>query len=341
MGLVAYAARRFVATILVLLLVSFIIFTIAVVIPSDAAYLWTGDTAPPASAIQAMHVKYHLDDPFYVRYFYYMNTLFHGDLGVSPRSGRPIIDDFKDYLPNTIQLGGFALTLSIIVGVPLGIVSAKYRNKMPDHLSRLFALGAVSMPLFWLGLLFQLIFYYDLGWMRDPGGRISESAYLFYPIKAVTGFYLVDAILTGNWPALFDGLQHIIMPGICLALLPIALITRLMRSSMLEALEQDYVRTARAYGFSERIVVYKHALRNALVPTVTIIGIVIGWLLTGSVIVETIFYFPGIGKYAVDSIFAFDFPGITAFVEFSAVIFILSNLVIDILYGVIDPRIRA
>jgi peptide/nickel transport system permease protein len=222
----------------------------------------------------------------------------------------------------------------------MGIVSATHRNGIGDHLARLLALFGVAAPGFWVAMVLQLVFYYQLGWVEDPGGRLSNAVARSNPVEMITGFLLFDAIITGNWVAFRDAVEHIILPAVTLALPLVALISRMVRSSMLEVLQQDYVRTARAKGLTEQIVIGRHAFRNAIIPTLTVIALSFGWLLTGAVVVEVVFYWPGIGQYAVGAVVSFDFPAIIAFTAISATIFVMVNLLADLAYAYLDPRVR-
>jgi len=343
MKLKYFIIRRILAGFVVVIGTSFLVFALASLIPSNPVYLWAGMGSPGRSLspveIERIVKMYHLDEPWYIQYYYYLGRLLRGDLGYSPIRDRPVMVDLATYLPNTIELGVFGLALAVMIGVPLGVLSATKRGLL-DHLSRLSALLGISLPLFWIGLIFQIVFYYRLRWIPDPGGRVTEAILFSYPLRQITSLPMLDSLLTGNWPVFLSLLQHIFLPGLCIALYPLAVITRMTRSSMMEVLSQDYVRTARAYGLSERMVIYKLALKNALIPTTTVIGLSVGWLLTGSVVVETIFYWPGIGRYAVDSIYRYDFPALIGFIVFAAMIKVAGNLAADILYGVFDPRIR-
>ena len=341
MGLAIYVLRRVILLSVILLGVTFLTFSIAAFIPGDPAAIWAGrpDIATE-SQLEQVRSAYHLNDPWYIQYGWYLNGILHGDLRTSPITGRPITTDLATYLPNTIELGLFALTLSMVFGGILGIVAATRRDTLEDHLSRLGALSSVSLPTFWTALLFQLIFYYILRWFPDPGGIINQEVLFSYPLHRITGFNTLDALLTGNWPSFTSLLNHMVMPGLVMSFLPTALIARITRASMLEVMTQDYVRTARAYGVPEHIVIYKLALKNALIPTATTVALAIGDLLTGSVIVETIFYWPGIGRYSVNAVQSFDFPALNGVVLVVATIFALANLLADISYAFLDPRVR-
>jgi ABC-type dipeptide/oligopeptide/nickel transport system permease component len=339
---IRFTLRRLLLLVPVLVGITLVTFALARVVPRNVAYVWAGAQgfrATPEAAAQLTR-QYHLDAPLPVQYLHYMADLLRGDLGTSPVTTRPVISEIKQFLPNTIELALSALLLSVLLGLPIGVISAVRRNTLVDHLSRLTALLGVSMPVFWLGLLLQLIFYSWLGLVPDPGGRLSNRVRYTSPVQNVTGFLLMDTIVTGNWVAFGDALGHLILPTIALALPQVAMISRMTRSSMLEVLEQDYIRTSRAKGLSERVVSYRHALRNALLPVTTVVGLSLAWLLTGSVVTEVVFYWPGLGRYGVEAILAFDFPGVMAFTIIAACVFVFANLATDLLYVRLDPRLR-
>jgi len=337
-----YLIRRIILLFLVLSGVMLLVFWIAFVIPEDPASIWLsgGGSIVTQEQLEAVRRTYHLNEPWYIQYLWYLGRTLRGDLGTSPVRHLPVALEVASYLPQSIELGTFALVLAIVLGIPLGIISATKRNTPLDHASRLWALSVVSLPTFWIGLVFQLVFYYYLGWFADPGGNMSQELLFKYPLQRVTGLNTLDALVTGNWPILTDLLQHMIMPGLILSFLPTARIVRITRSSMLEVMSQDYVRTARACGLPERIVIYRMALKNAMIPTTTTVGLAVGWLLTGSVVVESIFYWPGLGRYAVDVIQNLDFPSLMGYVAVASLMYATANLVVDILYAFLDPRIR-
>ncbi len=340
--MVQLIAKRLILLIPVLLGVTLVAFTLARVLPRNVAYVWAGAQgfkATPEVAAQLTR-QYHLDEPLPAQYMYYLRDLLQGDWGTSPVSTRAVSQEIQQFLPNTIELAFSAMSLALLLGIPLGMISAVRRNTIVDHLSRLLALVGVSMPVFWIGLILQMVFYSWLGWIPDPGGRLSNQLRYTNPVQSVTGFLILDTILTGNVVALQDALKHLILPTVALCLPMLSIISRMTRSSMLEVLGQDYIRTARAKGLAERIVQYRHALRNALIPVVTVVGLSFAWLLTGSVVTEVVFYWPGIGRYGVDAILAFDFPGVMAFTIITALAFVLANLMADILYVRLDPRLR-
>ena len=277
----------------VLLGVSLVTFSITHVFGNPvAAYV---DERTPEAQIQQIIKEHGFDKPLYVQYVIYINDLLHGDWGRSRSlNNRPVVDAIKDFWPATFELTTFALVITMLISIPLGIFSATHQDKPLDHLTRIFSLSGVAMPIFWLGLLMLVVFYYQfkiLGLPNLPsGGRISE--FLYPPFVPTTGFFLLDSILQGRPDVFIDALAHLIMPALCLAYPGVTMVTRMMRSSMLEVMRQDYIILARAKGLSERIVIYKHALKNAMIPTVTVVGISFGSLLTGASIVETVFSWP-------------------------------------------------
>lgn len=321
--------------ILVLLGVSVIVFVVARVIPADPVGAILGGNAPP-DLIDDMRHRLGLDKPLINQFLDYMFGLLKGDLGVSLKSNRPVTTDIADFFPATLELAIAATFVSILLGITLGIFSAVYRNKFIDHFSRVFSILGVSMPVFWTGLLLLLLFYYKLGWL--PGtGRLS----LFTPAPdRITGLLIIDSLLTLNFEAFKDALSHIILPAVVLGYSATASIARITRSSMLDVLRQDYIRTAKAKGIGKRLVIYRHALRNALIPVVTIIGLTFGGLLEGAVLTETIFGWPGLGRYIVNALLFLDYPAVMGGTLFVAVVYSLVNLVVDIVYAVLDPRMR-
>jgi ABC-type dipeptide/oligopeptide/nickel transport system permease component len=334
-----YVVRRLLLLVPTLFGLVVIVFIVSHVVPGDPAQIWFGAQQLKAreEQIMAIRMRYHLNEPLYMQFYYFLVDLLHGDMGTSPLTGRPVMTDIQEFFPNTVELAVAAMIMSLVLGIPLGILSAVKKDTMLDHLTRLFALGGVSMPEFWIGLLLQITFYYYLHIFPDPGGRMGINA---QAIQHITGFPIVDSLITGNWSALMSLLQHMAMPTFTLGISLVALISRMVRSSMLEVLRQDYIRTARAGGLAERVVIYKHALRNALIPTLTVVGMAFGWLLCGSVVVETVFYWPGIGKYSVGAVMHFDFPAILAFVLITGTIYSLSNFLVDIAYAHMNPTIR-
>jgi len=338
MGLQVYILRRILLLIPVLLGMTLITFTISHLIPGDPAALSLGPHAHKDQIIAYRH-ELGLDRPVYVQYWIYLKDLLHGNFGRSLTTHRPVAHDLGEYFPATFELTITALVITVIMGIPLGVMSAVKRDKWLDHASRIFSLTGVSMPIFWLGLLLQMIFSYRLGWL-PMNGRVDAQVLAMHPLHTVTGLYLLDSLFTGNWPVLVSCLRHILLPAITLSYASLAVVTRMVRSSMLDVMEQDYIRTARAKGLRERLVIYKHALRNALIPAVTVIGLTLGMLLGGAFFTETIFSWPGMGRYAVGTITSLDFPAIMGVAVIVALAYVTANLLVDVLYALIDARIR-
>jgi len=298
----------------------------------------------PDSAIPGIMLKYGLNRPPVEQYFIYLVNLFSGDWGKSTSTGadQPVLVILARLFPATIELAIVAMVVAITLGIPLGIISATKKDKVQDHITRIFALSGVSMPIFWFGLMLKLLFFYQFsqwGLPYLPGGdRYNIRIYNYTP---TTGFLLVDSLIFDQNIRLFgDTLTHLIMPGFCLGYITLAIITRMMRSSMLEVIKEDYITLARSKGLSERIVIYRHALRNALIPTVTVIGLAFGGLITGAVLTESIFNWPGLGRWATRAILNSDMAAINGFTLLVAFIFVTANFLVDMVYGVLDPRIR-
>ncbi|MFN8590776.1 MAG: ABC transporter permease [Thermomicrobiales bacterium] len=332
--LVRLIVRRLIFLVFVLFGLSLITFGLSHVVPGDPARLMAGPRASK-SAVQKIRDKYHLDDPLPVQYKNYVVNLFQGDLGTSFTTRRPVSEDLKKYLPATLELGLVAFVLSTLIGIPLGVLSSVNRDKLPDHLARFISISGLALPVFWLAIMAQFIFFGRLGWLPD-GARLPIGT---DPPPPVTNLYTVDSILAGDWGLFRLSLVHLILPATVLAYGSLAVITRMVRGGMLEVLNQDYIRTARAKGISPNNVVFGHALKNALLPTVTSLGLQIGLLLSGAFLVEIVFSWPGIGRYAVDAIQRLDYNATMAVTLVIALIFVLMNLVVDILYLFLDPRI--
>ena len=298
----------------------------------------------PAAAIPAIRAAHGFDEPLYVQYFLYISALFQGDWGISASTSfRPVLEVISVKFPATIELSIIAMIIAIVLGIPLGIISATRKDQKIDHFTRIFSLAGVSMPIFWFALMLKYVFFYQFTVWHLPFALPGGERYTFTTFgnfQYITGFLLVDSLLVGNIRLFIDALSHLIMPGFCLGYLTLAIITRMMRSSMLEVLKEDYITLARSKGLTERIVIYRHALRNALIPTVTVIGLAFGSLITGAVLTETIFNWPGLGRWAVRAIFWSDIAAITGFTLLVALVFVSANLIVDLVYGVLDPRIR-
>lgn len=329
-----FVARRLAFLVVVVMGVSVLTFLISHVVPADPARLLLGKEATPEQVAQLRH-SLGFDRPLPVQYLIYMGNLLHGDFGQSISSHRSVASDFGDYFPATMELTLYAIIICLVVGIPLGVLSAIGRNGWIDQFTRVFSMAGVALPLFWLGLVLQVLLYGRLH-LLPPDQRLDAFV---SPPHHLTGMYTVDSLLTGNWTALGNSLQHIILPAVTLAFASLATVTRVTRASMIEALGQDYIRTARAKGAGRWRVSYHHALRNALIPTTTLMGLQVGNLLGGAFLVEIVFAWPGIGFYSVQAIRSFDYAAIMGVTIIIAVVYTLVNLVVDLLYGVLDPRI--
>jgi peptide/nickel transport system permease protein len=330
---IAYAAGRLVWLVLVAVGMTLLIFVITPLIPADPAKFAAGLDAT-ADQIEQTKRSLGLDKPLPEQYLIYLSNLAHGDLGRSIITKRPVRDDLGDYFPATLELTLWTVAAIAIIGVPLGVISATRRGGWIDLITRVLATLWVALPVFWFGLLLQLVFYLRLGWL-PAGDRLDSSIAL----SRITGLVTLDAVLQGNGPAFIDALKHLLLPVLTLALARVAIIARMTRAGMLEVLGADYVRTARAKGLHERAVIYRHALRNAALPVLSTFGTQVGFLLGGALLVEVIFQWPGMGRYAVSSITSVDFPAIMGVTIASASVFVLVNLIIDMAYVVADPRI--
>jgi peptide/nickel transport system permease protein len=331
----AFLLRRIVGIAAVMIGVSVITFAISHVIPADPVAAALGDHATDAQ-IAAFRTEYHLDRPLPEQYIAYVTGIVHGDLGRSIRTRRAVLDDLADSFPATLELSFTALLVSIVVGVPAGIWSAIARGRVPDIIVRLLALAGGSIPVFWLGLIVIGLFYYQLGWFPG-GGRLDTFV---QPPPPRTGLFVVDSLLAGDLEALRSSLVHLVLPALTLGYFSTAVVTRMTRSSMLEVLGQDYMRTAKAKGLRESVIVLRHGLRNALIPTITVIGLTFGSLLSGAVLTETIFSWPGLGRYATASAVSLDFPAVLGVTLLAAIVYPVANLVVDVAYYWLDPRIQ-
>ena len=334
---IEFILRRLVTSIFVLLGVSVITFFIARVVPTDAAAQYIGPKARPEE-IERVRIKLGLDKPLPVQYAIYMSELLHGDLGNSISTKRPITQELADRLPATMELLLAGMFLAALIGVPLGVLSARWNGQLPDLFIRLVSIMGVSMPAFFLGLLLQILFFRNLD-ILPLAGRLDSDMRFVSPVTDITGFILLDSFLTQNWVAFKDAFLHIILPAFTLAAYPIGLIARMTRAAMLEVLEQDYIRTARAYGIKDRIVIYLYALKNAISPTLTVIGLTFAFALTGTFFVEIIFNWPGLGLFTTRSLLNLDYPAIMGMTLLGASGYVLINLLVDVLQAWVDPRV--
>ena len=332
-----FLLRRASALVLLCLGISLVAFAFTQLVPGDpvAANLGEQAAADPA-AVQAFKERYGLDEPVPVQYWRYLTNLLHGDLGESLQDHQPVRKNLATYAPATAELAILSTLIAILVGVTFGVIAAVRWNRPTDHLLRIVSLAGISMPTFWVALVALYVFFFRLGWF--PGGDRLDPGLLAPPHK--TGSYTVDAMLAGQWGTAWDAFHHLILPALVLAAYNVGLLTRYTRSAVLEVIRNDYVRAARAKGLPEATVLVRHVLRAALPSVITVIGLIFANVLTGTVLVETIFAWPGIGQYAYRSAVTLDLPSIMGVSLFVAVVYITVNFVVDVLYGVIDPRIR-
>lgn len=329
-----FLIRRLLGFALVLVGVSIITFVLSQLVPIDPAVAALGQNARD-DQIQAFRAEYGLDQPPVQQYFTYVSRLAHGDLGMSIRTRRPVADDLRDYFPATLELALCAMVVAMALGISLGLVAAVRRNSWVDALARMLALVGGSLPIFFLGLLGLTLFYTKLRWLPGPG-RLDA---LIEPPPNVTGMYIIDSALAGDWAAFRNSIAHMVLPAVTLGYYSTAVILRMTRSAMLDVLGQDYIRSARAKGLRDRAVFVRHALRNAMIPVLTTVGITFGSLLSGAVLTETIFGWPGVGRYATASATSLDFPAVMGVTLIAAVLYPLINMLVDIGYNALDPRV--
>jgi peptide/nickel transport system permease protein len=335
MSLALYILRRLMSVVPTLFGVTLISFFLTYILPGNPALVKAGPLATP-EYLAEIERKMGLDQPVWVQYGRYVGGLFRGDLGESSATGRPVLQDFLQRLPATLELTLASLILAVLIGVPLGVLSAVHRDTIVDHLGRIVGVAGVAMPTFWTGLLFIYVFFYVVGWAPPPLGRLASG---LSPPTSITGLYVIDSLLTANWRALWSSLGQLALPAFTLAFSVMAPLARMVRATMLEILQSDYITAAWAAGLPRRRVI-GDALRNALIPVVTTIGVVFGFLMAGNAVVETVFAWPGIGHYAVTALMTKDSGPIQSFVLFVAVMYVIVNLVVDLLYGLVDPRVR-
>lgn len=337
MSIWAYLIRRAALAFFVLLGVATITFLMVRVVPSDPAAVYVGSNARPGQIAEARKIL-GLDRPLYVQYGIYMKGLVTGDWGDSLRTKRPVLGDILHFLPASLELIIAALVLATIVGIILGVSTAHMQGRWLDHIMRVFATGGVAVPAFWLALMLQIVFFRMLH-LLPVAGQTTIMVTQTHPITQITGMAVVDAFITGNWVAFWDAGRHLILPMLALAAYPTGVIMRMTRSSMLEAMGLDYMRMARAMGVPTRMLLYKAALKNALGPVFTVIGLTFAYSLTGTFFVELIFAWPGMGQYATISILSLDYPSIMGVTVMVAVVYVLVNLVVDLAQALVDPRI--
>ncbi|MEH7355533.1 ABC transporter permease [Neobacillus drentensis] len=332
--MLTYTVRRILALFPVLIGMTLVVFAIIHAIPGNPAQVILGQRATK-EAVANLTAQLGLDRPWYIQYFDYIKSLLHGDLGISLETRLPINEEIWPYLAATLELTVVAMIIAIVIGVNAGIISAWFSNSWFDYIAMVLALIGVSMPIFWLGLMEQWAFSIELGWLPTTGREDVRD-----PITAITNLYLIDTLFQGRFDQFITVIKHLVLPSIALATIPMAIIARMTRATMLEVMKSDYIRTARAKGLRMFWVVYKHSLKNAIIPVLTVIGLQTGLLLGGAILTETIFSWPGIGRYLYDAIGYRDYPVIQSGILIIAAIFVLINLIVDLLYVFVDPRIK-
>jgi len=334
----AFLARRALALPLILLGVSAVTFVLMHLIPGDPVRIFLGsEGAVPPEAIERLRAQWGLDKPLYIQYFYYIANLLRGDLGYAIHTAQPVSQDLLRRLPATLELSMAGFTIALLVSIPLGIISAVKKDTWIDHVSRVTSLFFLSMPNFWVGLMLIYLLYFTFKVVPAPMGRLGLTD---TPPPFITGLYTIDSLLAGDLSTFVKSLKQLILPALVLSFTSIGLIVRMLRSSMLEILQMDYIRTAEAKGLSYFVINCKHALRNALIPTITILAIQLGSLMGGNVVVETVFNWPGIGLYFVTAIQWLDYAPVIGIAVMIATIFVLFNFIADVVYALVDPRIK-
>lgn len=336
-GLVRFVARRFAALVLLLLGITFVAFVLTELVPSNAAATNLGEQAAgDPAAVAAFEHHYGLDKPWPTRYVIYLDHVLHGDLGQSSLTHDAVTHDLGQFIPATAELALYSILFAAIVGITFGVIAAMRRNRPADHALRVASLAGISMPTFWIALIALYVGFYKLGWF--PGAERLDPGTL--PPPSITGLYTVDSLLAGKWSLFVQALHHLLLPALVLAAFNVSLLTRFTRSAVLEVIGNDYVRAARAKGLPEAVVLTRYVLRAALPSVVTVLGLVFANVLTGAVLVEKIFSWPGIGQYAYEAAVNLDVPAVAGVSMFVALVYVSVNFVVDVLYSVIDPRIR-
>ena len=332
--MISYIIKRLLWAIPTLLGVSVLVFSMVHLAPGDPALVMLGEHANK-EAVDTLREQMGLNKPLLEQYYHFITSAVQGDFGTSIISGEPVIDEFADRFPATVELSLVALLFATIAGLFAGIVSAVKRYSWFDYISMSTALAGVSMPVFWLGLMLIYFFSVNLGWL-PVSGRLGYE----FDIDHVTGFYLIDSLLMKDYAAFWDTCKHLLLPAFALGTIPMAIIARMTRASMIEVMKEDYVRTAKAKGCTKAQVILIHALKNALMPVITVIGLMLGTLFAGAILTETTFSWPGIGKWLVNAVNQRDFPIIQSTTLIIATIFVVINIIVDLLYAVVNPKVR-
>ncbi|HEX9991658.1 MAG TPA: ABC transporter permease [Acidimicrobiales bacterium] len=329
-----FLVRRLLLLIPILLGLSLLVFAWVRALPGGPEVALLGERATPERRAEVRRT-YGLDEPILTQYGTYMSRMVRFDFGNSIKTSRPVVDDIRDKFPATIELGLAAMVFAVGIGIPLGFVAARRNNTWLDHLSITGSLIGISIPVFFLGFLLKYLFAVRLGWLPSIG-RVDVTRTTDHP----TGLYVLDAVLTLDWPAFVDAVRHLVLPAIALGTIPLAIVARITRASVVEVLNEDYVRTARAKGMTGPVVNRRHVLLNAMLPVTTVIGLQTGLLLSGAVLTENVFSWPGMGTYLYNAVNQRDFPVLQGGILFLATVFVLINLLVDLAYGLLDPRIR-
>jgi len=335
--MISYVVRRLVLSIVILMGVSVLTFVLTRVIPSDPAMRWVGKHASPEQ-VAAARVELGLDKPIHVQYARYLSGFFRGDWGVSIRTHRPVLKDILAYLPASLELILAGMIPALLLGIPLGTLAAAKAGSPIDHTTRFLVVLGVGMPVFWLGMILQLLFFNVLH-VLPLAERLDTLVKLLHPIRTITGFYLVDSLITGNFTAFVDALRHIVLPALTMAAFPLGMTVRMTRATMLGVLNEDYLRTARAVGHRESRVLIRYALRNAIGPVLTVAALTLAYALVETFLIESIFAWPGLGYYASKGISTMDYPVIMGITFLVAIVFVSVNLLVDLALAFIDPRI--
>lgn len=336
--MLAYVIRRILLGVLLLFGVSVIVFTLTHLIPANPVDLWVGPHAT-SQQLEKAYIELGLDKPIYVQYVSYMSKFLRGDWGISIVTKQPVLRDLARYLPASIELILFGMLVGFSVGIPLGILSAAKNGRALDHITRVFSIAGVAVPSFWVAMLLQLVLGKTFQ-LFPLMGRVDLLAEIMNPIHRITGLFTLDALLTGNFGALKDALWHIVLPGVTLALYPMGLATRMVRTTMLEVLQEDYIRTARASGVREIRILLRYALKNALGPVWTTGALTFGYSLVSTFLIESLFAWPGLGRYSAKAIISVDYPVITGVTFLVAAFYVILNLAADLIQAFTDPRIR-
>lgn len=335
--MVRFMVRRLAALVFLALGITLIAFVITHMVPGDPAAANLGQRAiSDPEVVKAWQVKNGLDKPLPMQYWKYLTGILHGDFGISQRTQQPVVSELAKQVPATLELATMSILISLLIGVPLGIIAAIKRNTWVDQALRVISLAGVSIPTFWLALLAYYMLFFKLGWL--PGGGRLDPGTTAPP--RYTGFYTIDSIIAGDFGLMWQAAAHLLLPALVLAAFTVGLLVRFTRAAVLEVLNNDYVRTARAKGMPSKTVIFRHVLRPALVPVLTVFGVTFASLLSGTVLVEKIFSWPGMGQYAYDAALNLDLPAIMGVTLVVAIVYITMNFVVDVLYGVIDPRMR-